>query len=59
MGFFKNVTSNMGIIGEFMKFLWSRKWWWLIPMFVVLLLFGVLVLVGSNPAVAPFIYPIF
>jgi hypothetical protein len=57
--FFKNMGQNMGIIGEFLKFLWARKWWWLIPMVVVLLVFGFLLVFASASGVGPFIYTLF
>jgi len=57
--FFKNMTTNMGVIGEFLKFLWARKMWWLIPMVVVLLLFGFLLIFANASGVAPFIYTLF
>jgi len=57
--FFKNMTTNMGVIGEFLKFLWARKMWWLIPMVIVLLLFGFLLIFANASGVAPFIYTLF
>lgn len=44
--------------GEFWQFLIHNKKWWLLPIFVVFLLFGVLMLLGGTAA-APFIYTIF
>lgn len=48
---------------EFLKELWAfmreRKKWWLLPMIIVLLLFGVLIVLSSGTAVAPFIYTLF
>jgi hypothetical protein len=39
------------------SFLWSSKKWWLTPVLVLLLLFGLLFLLA--PAAAPFIYTLF
>ena len=47
-----------GFLGEFWAFLKHNKKWWLLPILVVLLLFGVLVLM-SGSAAAPFIYTLF
>lgn len=59
MQFFRNMGTNLGVIGEFLGFLWARKLWWLIPMVVVLLVFAiVLVFTATNP-LGPFIYTIF
>jgi hypothetical protein len=48
---------------EFLNDLWGflrvRKKYWLIPLILVLLLFGVLIILGGNTAIAPFIYTLF
>ncbi len=48
---------------EFLKDLWSflkeRKKFWLLPLIAVLLLFGVLIVLTSGSAIAPFIYTLF
>jgi hypothetical protein len=43
---------------EFWHFLKHSKKWWLLPIVVVLVLFGVLMLL-SGTAAAPFIYTLF
>ncbi len=50
--------SRMGIVGELMRFLWGRKLWWLIPMLIALIVFGVIIIFGSSPA-GQFIYSLF
>jgi drug/metabolite transporter superfamily protein YnfA len=57
--FFKNMGSNLGVIGEFLGFLWKRKMWWLIPMVIVLLIFAFLLIFASASGVGPFIYTLF
>lgn len=48
---------------EFLRDLWNflkiRKKFWLIPLIVILLLFGVLIVLTSGSAIAPFIYTLF
>jgi hypothetical protein len=44
---------------EFCDFLKIRKKYWLLPIIVVLVLFGVLIVLSQGTAVAPFIYTIF
>lgn len=44
---------------DLLGFLWQRKLWWLTPMLVVLLLFGMLLVFAQGSAVAPFIYTLF
>lgn len=57
--FFRSMTSNVGIVGELLTFLWKRKLWWLIPMVAVLMLFGLLLIFASASGVGPFIYTLF
>ncbi|MBN1598159.1 MAG: hypothetical protein JW894_07680 [Bacteroidales bacterium] len=48
---------------EFLKDLWSflkvRKKFWLLPIIIILVLFGIIVIVSSGSAIAPFIYTLF
>lgn len=46
------------IIKEYFAFLSENKKWWLLPILVVLLLFGLLIVLGGTGA-APFIYTLF
>lgn len=48
-----------GLVAEFWDFLIHNKKWWLTPIIIVLILFGLLILVVGNAAIAPFIYPMF
>ncbi len=52
------ATGRHGVVSEFVYFLKATKKWWLLPIVVVLLLFGVLVFL-SGTAAAPFIYTLF
>lgn len=52
------VTGRAGVMGELLSFLWQRKLYWMIPMIVVLLVFGVILLAGGSSFLAPFIYPL-
>ena len=48
---------------EFLKDLWGflrhRKKFWLLPVVLVLLVFGTLLVLASGSALAPFIYTLF
>ena len=48
---------------EFVKDLWGflreRKKFWLLPLILILLVFGVLIVLTSGSAIAPFIYTLF
>ena len=45
--------------GELLLFLWKGKRYWLIPVVVVLLAFGLIVALGQSSALAPIIYTLF
>ena len=49
----------MWFFKEFWDFLKVRKKYWLIPIFIVLVLFGGLIILSQGSAIAPFIYTIF
>ncbi len=55
----ESAGRKVGIIQELMVFLWERKLWWMMPMVLTLLLFGLLILFAESSAVAPFIYTLF
>jgi hypothetical protein len=44
---------------EFWDFIKNRKKYWLLPILIVLVLFGALIVLSQGTAVAPFIYTIF
>ena len=50
-------------MGEFVLELWAfmreRKKFWLLPILVVLLVFGALIVLTQGSAMAPFIYTLF
>ncbi|MGD2087380.1 MAG: DUF5989 family protein [Candidatus Aminicenantes bacterium] len=47
----------------FLKDLWgflrTRKKYWLLPIIIILLLLGILIVLSSGSAIAPFIYTLF
>jgi len=49
----------MSFFIEFVKFLMVRKKYWLLPIIIILFLFGSLIILTEGTAVAPFIYQIF
>lgn len=50
---------NKPLIVEIWEFLRIRKRFWLLPIFVVLLLLGVVIVVTESSALAPFLYTLF
>jgi len=53
------LRGMLSTLGELFQLLWSRKLWWLIPMVVVMLLFVLLIVLGSAPGIGPVIYTLF
>ena len=49
----------MDFLKEFWEFLKFRKKYWLLPILLVLVLFGGIIILTQSTAVAPFIYTIF
>ena len=49
----------MSFLREFLEFEMERKKYWLIPILIVLVLFGGLIVLSQGSAIAPFIYTIF
>ena len=47
-----------GLLGELWGFLKENKKWWLLPILLVLLVFGLLIVL-SGTGLAPFIYTLF
>ena len=49
----------MEFIKEFIEFLKQRKKFWLLPIIVIMVLFGILLIAAQNSVVAPLIYTLF
>jgi hypothetical protein len=49
----------ISLIKEFWEFMRVRKKFWLLPIILMLLLFGALIVFTESSAVAPFIYTLF
>ena len=49
----------LDFVKEFWEFLMERKKFWLLPIIIVLALFGILIVLSQGSAIAPFIYTIF
>jgi hypothetical protein len=57
--FEKASEKNQGsLISEYVEFLKENKKWWLIPILLCFLLFGVILMMAGSGA-APFIYTLF
>jgi hypothetical protein len=49
----------MDFLRELFQFLKVRKKFWLLPIIIVMLVFGGLIILAQGSAVAPFIYTLF
>ncbi|MBH72443.1 MAG: DUF5989 family protein [Pseudomonadota bacterium] len=49
----------MSLIKELWRFIRVRKKFWLLPIIIMMFLFGGLIVVTQGSAVAPFIYTVF
>jgi hypothetical protein len=53
------AAPMIDFVKEFWAFLRVRKKFWLLPMMIILGLFGILVVTTGGSAIAPFIYVLF
>lgn len=49
----------MSFLAEIWKFMRVRKKFWLLPIMIMMLVFGALIVLTQGSAVAPFIYTLF
>jgi hypothetical protein len=47
------------LLGELLDFIRERRKYWMVPIFLLMILFGGLVVLTKGSAVAPFIYTLF
>ena len=59
MKWVRQCAGRLTIVRDFCRFLWQQRLWWMVPMVLVLLAFGVLILFAQSAPVAPFIYTLF
>jgi Family of unknown function (DUF5989) len=51
--------QKLATSGELLLYLWRARRWWMIPVVVLLLAFGLIVAIGQSSALAPIIYTLF
>ena len=49
----------MSFLREFLEFIKERKKYWLLPILIILVLFGGLIILSQGSAIAPCIYTLF
>ena len=55
----KASEAMLSLVGEFARFLWAQKKFWLIPIMAIILTVGALLVLSQGSVVAPFIYTLF
>lgn len=55
----KSILLKFNIFIELLTFLWKRKLWWLIPLIIILVMFGLLLIFTQSSPVSSFIYSLF
>ena len=51
--------SKSQVVGELWQFMRENKKYWLAPIVITLVIFGVLLVLAKGSAIAPFIYTLF
>lgn len=51
--------SKVQVISEFWEFMRQNKKFWLAPIVITLIVFGVVLVLAKSSAIAPFIYTLF
>ena len=49
----------VSLLKELFVYMRARKKWWLLPVLIVLLVFGGLLILAQGSAIGPFIYTVF
>ena len=55
----EDLMAKSRVLKEFWQFLMAEKKYWLLPIVIVFVLFGLLIVFSQSSAVAPFIYTLF
>lgn len=53
------LTGRVRVMRSLFRFLWEERMWWMIPMVFVLFLVALLLFVGLQTPLGPFIYTLF
>jgi Family of unknown function (DUF5989) len=51
--------KKSSVMGQFFEFLRQEKKFWLVPIVIIFVAFGLLMVFAQSSAVAPFIYTLF
>lgn len=59
MGIVRDATRRLGVVNGLFVFLWRQRLWWMIPIFLAVVVVGLIVALAAHPAAAPFVYTLF
>ena len=59
MNIIKSFKNKFLIFSELINFLWKAKLWWMIPMIFIMVLFSMMIILGTSTGLGPFIYTLF
>ncbi len=51
--------SQLQVIKSMLRFLWKKKVWWLFPIIAMLIIVTILIIIGQNSVLSPFVYALF
>ncbi|MBL8842425.1 MAG: hypothetical protein JNL90_12975 [Planctomycetes bacterium] len=53
------APESGGFVRDFLRFAWEEKWWWIVPMVLIVGLLGVMLFAAQGNTIAPFFYALF
>ncbi len=54
-----DAAAPAGFVRDFLRFAWEEKWWWIVPMVLIVGLLGVMLFAAQGNQIAPFFYALF
>ncbi len=55
----RKPSRRFYLLYDLWSFMKVRKKWWLLPIFIMLFLVGILIIVGQSSSLSPFVYALF
>ncbi len=59
MNFMQRVRRRFTIAGELISFFARNKRWWVLPIIILVLLFGMVLIAAESSSIMPLIYTMF
>jgi len=55
----QGLQIRFGIVFRLLRFFWTNKMWWMIPLVFVLVIFFLVIIFAQSSPLGPFIYTLF